>query len=320
MVAIIGAGMAGLLAGAMFRGDGQIYEAAESLPNNHHALLRFRKDEIGQYLNIPFQKVDVIKIVKPWRNAVADAVAYSMKCTGKATFRSSVTADGKLVRRYIADPDFISELERHQTNEIIFGAKVDEEWLGSMASKRETIISTMPMPVLMDLLDYDRKPEFRSCAGAVIKVNLTLDSDICATIYYPEPAFSPSRATLTGNLLQIEIPIPRDGDNVDTVIESWSDLAGPCLNTFIRPILDDFGLDVSGQISWSVHKQKYSKILPIDEHERKRFIVWATDMRGVYSLGRFATWRPGLLLDDAFQDVQHIQQMIKNSNYYRRMK
>ena len=62
-VRIIGAGMAGLLAGSMFRGQAQIYESAPSLPNNHHALLRFRSDGISNHLNIPFQAVDVVKIV-----------------------------------------------------------------------------------------------------------------------------------------------------------------------------------------------------------------------------------------------------------------
>ncbi len=60
------------------------------------------------------------------------------------------------------------------------------------------------------------------------------------------------------------------------------------------------------------------KILPIDEDVRKRFIMWASDKHQVYSLGRFATWRPGLLLDDVVNDVRVIQRIHKQGNYEHR--
>lgn len=316
MVAIVGAGMAGLLAGAMFRGEGQLYEAAPSLPNNHHALLRFRSDVIAQYLNLQFKEVSLIKITKPWRNPVADAISYSMKCTGKATIRSLTSADGKVSKRFIADPNFISDLSHCQVNPILFGEAISSDFLKAGG---RPVISTMPMPLLMKLLDYDRRIDFKSCGGAVIKVDLEMDSDICATIYYPDPDFGSSRATLTGSTLQIEIPLPWAPGREDEVIAGWIGQPGPTFTTFIAPVLEDFGLMTKVDRSqWSIHKQKYAKILPADDHERKRFIMWATDQFGIYSLGRFATWRPGLLLDDVFHDVHHIQQMLKSSNYDRR--
>ena len=51
-VTIIGAGMAGLLAANMLRHrDPVILEAQKSLPNNHHALLRFRSSVVGDVLD-----------------------------------------------------------------------------------------------------------------------------------------------------------------------------------------------------------------------------------------------------------------------------
>jgi large conductance mechanosensitive channel len=41
----------------------------------------------------------------------------------------------------------------------------------------------------------------------------------------------------------------------------------------------------------------------------------ATINYGVYSLGRFATWRAGLLMDDLVQDVQKIDRWIGAGNY-----
>jgi hypothetical protein len=57
------------------------------------------------------------------------------------------------------------------------------------------------------------------------------------------------------------------------------------------------------------------KILPIDEDIRRRFIMWASDNFGIYSLGRFATWRPGLQLDDLVNDVRVIQRISSTNSY-----
>ena len=65
MVAIYGAGLAGLLAANMLRGmSPTVFEAQGSLPNNHGALLRFRSDKAGTACGIPFKKVHVTKAIK----------------------------------------------------------------------------------------------------------------------------------------------------------------------------------------------------------------------------------------------------------------
>ncbi|MCI0527575.1 MAG: hypothetical protein L0Y56_09050, partial [Nitrospira sp.] len=62
--------------------------------------------------------------------------------------------------------------------------------------------------------------------------------------------------------------------------------------------------------------QSYSKILPTDNDARREFMHWATKNHNVYSLGRFATWRPGLLLDDLVQDVRLISKWIHRQDHY----
>lgn len=307
--------MAGLLAGCMFRADGQIYESANRLPNNHHALLRFRSNIISTYLNIPFTEVSVMKMTKPWRNPVADAMAYSEKCTGRRTLRSILTAQDKVEQRYIAPPDFIQEMERHQINEVRYGTTVDLDWLRLARDRKEPVISTMPMPVLMGILGYqDDALKFEHTTGLVLQVELPQDTDVCATIYYPQPDFDVSRAALTGGLLQIECPVRWAGPNVDAVAESWTADQSRVLNSIVQPVLSDFGLD-DIKVSYTVKRQRYAKILPVDDRARKRFIMWATDNWGIYSLGRFAVWKPGLLLDDVFHDIQAIQRMMAGTNY-----
>jgi hypothetical protein len=68
------------------------------------------------------------------------------------------------------------------------------------------------------------------------------------------------------------------------------------------------------------HKQPYAKIVSISDRARKKFMVWATDNHNVYSLGRFATWRPGLLMDDVVNDVRVIQSLVENGTYSHRTK
>lgn len=311
-VSIIGAGMAGLLAGLMFRDDASIVEQSDSLPNNHHALLRFRSNAISAYLNVPFKKVKVIKTSKPWSNPVADALSYSYKSNGDYSIRSSTTAKGEIQDRYIAPDDFINIMLSKQFNSPVFGQKVDSDFIRFGNSDGRKIISTIPMPALMSMLGYRTEEEFRSTSGTVIKVTLPFETDFCGTIYYPDPSFAPYRASMTGNNLLIEIS--------DAYFNKWYDEdngIGPLFKPLTKQILLDFGLghvDINS-LDIKASKQKYAKILPISEHERKKFIMWATDTYGIYSLGRFATWKPGLLLDDVFEDIQSIQQMLRSTNY-----
>jgi cation diffusion facilitator CzcD-associated flavoprotein CzcO len=105
-IVVVGAGMAGLLAGSMLRKDCPlILEARERLPHNHSAVLRFRSSIVGDTVGIPFRKVQAIKAVERWSNPIADTLSYSMKTNGAYTIRSSVTADAKVSERYIAPSD-----------------------------------------------------------------------------------------------------------------------------------------------------------------------------------------------------------------------
>lgn len=300
-VSIIGAGMAGLLAGAMFRGEAQIYETAPQLPNNHHALLRFRSDEISNHLNMPFKAVDVLKIVKPYRNKVAEAVGYSIKSNGRASLRSIKSAEGKVDRRYIAPSDFIQKLEAMQASRPMYGTRVDREWVEKY-SQYGPIISTIPMGTLMDILDYPQKSSFGYRHGWVVKGDIFIESDMCATIYYPDPAVPIIRATLTGEAIQVEM------------VEEF-DQAAWAVDRVMAEVLKDFGLDGCSYTAEMV-PQRYAKIVSLPERERKKFVMWCTDEFGIYSLGRFAVWKPGLLLDDVFGDCQKIMSMIRDGHNY----
>lgn len=297
---IIGAGMAGLLAANMLRHRNAIIsERQKSLPNNHSAVLRFRSGQIGDILGIPFKKVTMAKGYVPWLNPVADSLAYSRKCTGiSRSDRSIITTGLETHERYIAPTDLINRMASGL--DIEFG--VNMNWQEDDAPR----ISTMPMPSLMSLLDYPNQPEFKTIHGFNIRARLA-NVDAYVSLYVPSPEYSFNRISITGDELIIEYSYPgRNADEVAGIVE----LMDPAEDA-------DEALSLLGLLHANSYLelpkaklQTYSKVMPISEEIRKDFLHWATDKHNIYSLGRFATWRPGLLLDDLVKDIRLIDRWI----------
>lgn len=297
---IIGAGMAGLLAARMLvRRSPRVLERQHQIPNNHHAVLRFRTEAVSTVTNIPFKRVRVLKEVFGG-NGISAAVQYSRKVTGRAQVRSIIDTDP--VDRFIAPPDFIAQLAAG-TN-IEYGYTVSSEDDDIRLWRRAwPVISTMPMPKLMDLLDYSGpRPEFRHKAGVVWTATVP-DCDLYATIYFPSDRYPFYRASITGDELMVELAT--DSLQAHNPID-WE-----------QEICAAFGLGC--ELSpWEIKQQPYAKLDQMTERERqyaRAFMHWATINYGVYSLGRFATWRAGLLMDDLVQDVQKIDRWIGAGNY-----
>ncbi len=303
MFTVIGAGMAGLLAAAMLRNEcAQITEKAPELPNNHSAVLRFRSSVVGDTVGIEFKKVRVMKASHPYLNPVADAVAYSRKTNGTATLRSSITGTGEVSDRWIAPPDFISRLAAivDRTTSIKFGKQVTD-----FVDRGHPIISTMPMGALMDVLGYKADVEFRFVDGVNITAELP-GFDTYFSLYVPDPKYTASRVSVTGSKLIIET----QGHDINYVRDYQSYIIEAALHLIgVQPAI---GLKQLKDVQ--VSQQRYAKILPINEKVRRDFIMWASREHNVYSLGRFATWRPNLLLDDVVHDVRQIQRMVNGTS------
>jgi putative NAD(P)-binding protein len=283
---IIGAGMSGLLAANMLRRHRvAVFEKQSKLPNNHHAVLRFRTPEIGNILGIPFKKVNMIKTHESFRNLVADSLSYSKKTTGKYLSDRSIIAGTVQAERYIAPKNLIEQM----ADNVSLCYDIEFEPLKNKANIPVKAISTLPMPVLMALLEYEHDINFDSIPGCVFTGRI-LDCDAYVSVLYPGPE-TYSRATITGDQLIVEFPnrteIP---DSIDLALVYHS-----------LGLYDCVVLDVEFK------RQPYFKITEIDEAERKAFMRWATVKHGIYSLGRYATWRPKLLLDDLVHDVRKIE-------------
>lgn len=294
MITIVGAGLAGLLAANMLRRHApSILEAQSSLPNNHHAVLRFRTEEVSRQLHIPFKRVRVFKSCDEC-DPIKAAMLYSKKVTGRYELRSLI--DLSPVDRFIAPPDLISQMAEG----LYLPPAYDCAWRPGDHEADVPVISTMPMAALMDTLGYGgERPAFVSHPGWVIRA--TIDQcEVYATRYYARHRGLIYRASITGNNVIIE----GVGD------DPWD---VPPNDTLAR-ILMDFGIvDPTIIEGPKVHRMRYSKIGELSAADRakaKQFMFWATREHNVYSLGRFATWRAGLLLDDLVKDIITIERWI----------
>jgi hypothetical protein len=275
-------------------------EQQHSLPHNHGALLRFRSNIVGEVIRIPFKKVTVYKgvLCEDGLSIVNDPTirdfnAYSLKATGQALARSIVSLDKST--RYIAPFNLISLLS-HKID-IRYGMAALPDFISKQSEP--PVISTIPMPSLMHILDYPEPPQYFN-TRTIWSINCILDDvDVYQTLYVPYDNEEPYRVSITGNRMTLEFAKqPEDMDYIDKYIAII------------------FGCDLQASNA-SVKEQEYGKIIPISEHERQKFILWATDNYNIYSLGRYATWRQ-ILLDDVMKDIGIIQKFIDQRSDYER--
>lgn len=293
MINIIGAGMAGLLAARMLaRYKPVVWEAQSHLPHNHSAVLRFRTPLVGDILGIPFRKVRMTKATKEWRGPIADDLAYSMKVTGQRRTDRSLPRVPVEAERWIAPPNFIEQMA--------VGVDVRFGHVWNFFEDDKKVISTIPMPDLMRALDYTPQPEFVSRSGINVRARIKR-TDAYASIYVPNPDLPFSRVSITGDELIVECSSPLDLETEHIVDKACNMILGTGEHS------DVYDVEFRGQT--------YAKILPIDEGARRTFIHWASTVQGrAFSLGRYATWRPGLLIDDLIQDVRVIESLMNSSS------
>lgn len=316
-VRIFGAGMAGLLAANLLRRYRPVvYEAQLSLPDNHGALLRFRSDIVARETGIPFRPVRVLKAVKsrgelrPYAT-LRDANLYSFKVTGEVAPRSIL--DLRECERYIAPPDFLGALARdailHVNRPL---TPNDFAGLADSDNPDDVIISTIPMPTLMQIVEWPNPPQFtsRSIWSVPVTFLKPLAVDVHQTIYYPDADVPYYRASITGNELIIEFvrdPLPDD--------------ERPLVPFAVASVLADFGLPPAAPCVYGLAKlQRFGKLVPIEDRVRQEFMMAMTDTFNLYSVGRFATWRQ-ILLDDVVNDIRQVEKMFtQRSAYHRRLR
>jgi hypothetical protein len=287
MTTIVGAGLAGLIAGSIFP-RAQLFEAGDESQSIHKAVLRFRTSAVGDATGVEFKKVNVKKglwyenkFVQP---DIRLANWYSGKVVGKLADRSIWNLDP--VERFIAPEDLISQLVDRCSGRISWNTKMDEIPRGA--------ISTVPMPIMAKLMGIEHNQEFKHAPIHVERWHIP-GADVYQTIYYPDLELNVYRASITKDLLIIEAIDVLNQNDIDVVFKS-------------------FGINSAACSAFDKVSQRYGKISAIDEGFRRNFIYRLTQDYGIYSLGRFATWR-NILLDDVVKDAQVIKRIMKSDNY-----
>ena len=284
---IVGAGLAGLITGSVFP-RAKLFEAGSEEQCVHKAVLRFRSPAVGDATGVAFKKVKVNKGI--WFAGGFDvpdimlANMYSKKVVGKLADRSIWNIEP--VERYIAPEDLIQQLIERCGNRI--------EWDSPLEEIPRGAISTIPMHALAHALKFPDVPVFQY-SGIKVERFIIEGADVYQTVYFPCPSLNVYRASITKDMLIAEyVGEPSEED--------------------LNEICMAFGLEADDLVKKDQTSQRFGKIAPIDEGWRRNFIYQATKQHGIYSIGRFATWR-NVLLDDVVHDAHVIKQLIQGDDY-----
>lgn len=311
---IVGAGLAGLIAACHFK-DSVIIDAAPGPGQKHQALLRFRCTSVAELTGIPFKKVTVQKAVCHDGNLLDHATirhsnAYAYKVTGSVIPRS--IDDLEPCERFIAPDDFYDQLIARHGNRIRWGAPFDQDYLQRQRSNGwGEIISTAPMSVNLAAAAMHHGGAFGTNSKAPIRVwrcKLKCPSDVYQTIYFPDPTRLLFRASITGDTLIVESLLQLPDGRASTGLVDY------------RNVWEAFGLhesqlDLAAQTETT---QPFGKIVDMEKGHREALMHELTNVHGIYSLGRFATWR-NILLDDVVHDIERIDRLIHASEYGRKL-
>ena len=291
---IVGAGLAGLMAAHAFP-NARLWEAAPEPTAAHHALLRFRSDAVSRLTGVEFTPVAVHKGIF-WRGQyrapdIRLANLYSRKVLAGALLDRSIW-DLAPVTRWVAPMDLYERLLDAVRNRVSWATPWDFTTPGP-------VLSTAPLPVVLGCFGMEPRHTFKHESIRVLRYRLP-DAHVHQTVYFPELAHTMYRASITGNVLIVEFAGSEDDG------QGWeAELA----NAFALPEC----IEIMDEVD-----QKYGQIAPIDETARKRIIATLTTDHGIYSVGRFATWR-NILLDDVVQDLAIVKRLLVASDYDRAM-
>ena len=291
---IFGAGLSGLIAGIYFPRS-ILFEKNKEPVLNHHAVLRFRTDEVSSVTGIKFNKVNVVKSIysegrehNPSPRLVA---LYSKKVIGKYENRSIIDISTK--ERYIAPNDFHELLVEQCIDRINFGYEITNKDFSNVFN---TKISTLPISVNSQMLGYDFNVKNTISHIFINKLKI-IGCQMYSTVYFPDISTSVYRASITDDILIIESMTDIDNIDIATVLAACG-LTGASIDHIMIN-----------------YKQVTGKLAEINDSDRRVQIYKMSHDHNVFSLGRLALHKTKLLLDDIPHDLRVIRDMNNDDSY-----
>lgn len=302
---IVGAGLAGLIAAHAWPGC-PIMEASPKPQQSHRALLRFRSDAVARLTGVEFKKVRVHKGI--WSrgsyapSCIALANLYARKCLGTLSGDRSIWSLDP-VDRFIAPDDFYAQLLGNVGSRVEWAHAVNWPQISRGSIGLPPVVSTAPIVEVLrglDLPDIEAKLGFVRAPIHVLRFDVP-DADVYQTVYFPDVDTRLYRASITGRTLICEFAgaAPEANDLWHAQIDAAFGLKG---HPWFVPIEEGVA-------------QRYGKIAPIDDAARRSLLFKLTYTHGIFSLGRFATWR-NLLLDDVVDDIAVVKRLLRTADSY----
>lgn len=291
---IVGAGLAGLIAAHAWP-TANVLEMAPGPSAAHAALLRFRSDAVARAVGVEFRKVRVRKgiyldgaFVPP---SIRAANLYSAKVLPGARLEERSIWSIEAADRFVAPESLYEQLIESVWARIRWGVEFD--WEGWREHSRRTLlVNTAPMYAALEGLGAEGPLPMFARAPITVQRFRIPNSDVFQTVYFPTEEHTVYRASITGSLLIVEHAAR------EPLGEWWWDV--------------ERAFAFRDAIPLDTVSQSFGKIAPIDDAERKRWLFWMTHEHGVYSLGRFATWR-NILLDDVVNDISVIKRLMRSA-------
>ena len=320
---ILGAGWAGMIA-AEFWPTAEIYEhdpCAATLTGTTGAFIRCRTPSAAMVLRAPSRPVTVHRAVATvtWDTHTdvqpLDAALYARKTApaGALSTRSihkcCAAPAGSDNCRYLLLPDDLVAARQRADIRVRYGVTsgdVAEVLCG--ATPAVPVVSTLPLDLTLRHLGADfrappRPGRTTARGGFVLETELrACDVDFCWTVYVPSSNTEISRITITGGRAIVEFMPPEGGVEYGT--DSIEAFAAHALFQLFNVMPEDI-------VQWNWHRAHKIAATP-------EYVAWAHEVvyrlsveRGIYSLGRAATGRRGVTVDDLPQDCRVINKLLR---------